>query len=142
VKLRRGDVVVQEIGADEVAAIVKSCGVAIAEAKKPQAPEVELTPAWLSVYSPVFDTKAPMWRFRLGKDVIYADITATNIAEQAIARGSAGVEDAYQVKLEITTEFDANGERKEPSYKIVEVIRFVEAEPPARQSSFLKDDGA
>src|SRR5262249_19678691 len=121
VKLRHGDTVFQEINGDEVAAIVKSCGSGIEEAKEPQEPEVEVTPAWLSVYSPVFDTKAPMWRFRLGKVIVYADIAATNIAQQAIARGSAGVEDAYQVKLEITTEFDAKGERKEPKYKIVEV---------------------
>jgi hypothetical protein len=140
VKLRHGDALVQEIDAEEVAAIVKSCSTGIEEAKEPQEPEVEVTPAWLTVYSPVYDPNALTWRFRLGKDIIYADITSTAIAQQAILRGSAGVEDAYQVKLEITTEFDAQGERKEPRYKIIEVIRFVEAEPRPRQSSFLNDN--
>jgi hypothetical protein len=139
-KLKQDDAVVREIDADEVDAIVKSCSIGIEEAKETMEPDVEVTPAWLSVYSPVYDHSAPSWRFRLGKDIIYADISATSIAQQAIDRGSAGVDDAYQVKLEITTEYDAQGARKEPKYKIIEVIRFVGAEPPSRQSSFLKDD--
>jgi hypothetical protein len=140
-KLRQADEVVREIDAEEVDAIVKSCSIGIEEAKETMEPEIEVTPAWLSVYSPVYDLSAPSWRFRLGKDIIYADITATSIAPQAIARGSAGVDDAYQVKLEITTEFDAQGARKEPKYKILEVIRFVEAEPSSpRQSSLFRDD--
>jgi hypothetical protein len=131
---------VRQIDAEEVAAIVKSCNLGIEEAKETLEPEVEVTPAWLSVYSPVYDLSATSWRFRLGKEIIYADITATNIAQQALARGSVGVEDAYQVKLEITTEFDAQGSRKEARYKIIEVIRFIEAAPTARQSSLFRDD--
>jgi hypothetical protein len=88
-------------------------------------PEIEVTPAWLSVYSPVFDLNAPMWRFRLGKDVIYADISETNIANEAMERGGVRVEDAYQIKLQITTEVDSQGNRKAPQYKVLEVIRIV-----------------
>ena len=47
------------------------------------------------------------------------------------------MEDAYLVKLEITTEVDAQGTKKEPKYKILEVMRFVPAEPPPRQTSLL-----
>jgi len=132
VKVRQGDEVVEEIDWKKVEAIVKSCNVGIELAKKAE-PEVEVTPAWLSVYSPVYDSSAPKWRFRLGKDVIYADITATNIAEEAMLRGGVGVEDAYQVRLEITTEVDSDGLRKESQYKILEVIRFVPGSPPPKQ---------
>jgi hypothetical protein len=77
IKVRQGDELVTHIDWQEVESIVKSCNVGIEEAKETE-PEVEVTPAWLSIYSPVFDTQAPLWRFRLGKDVIYADISATN----------------------------------------------------------------
>lgn len=132
VKLRRGDTVVEEIDWQEVESIVKSCNVGIEESKETE-PEIEVTPAWLSIYSPVFDASATMWRFRLGKDVIYADISVTNIAQEALERGGVGVDDAYLVKLEITTETDAQGNKKEPRYKILEVLRFVPAPPKPRQ---------
>jgi hypothetical protein len=73
----------------------------------------------------------------LGKEVIYADISQTNIAQQALERGRVGIEDAYLVRLEITTEVDGQGDKKEPRYKILEVTRFVPAEPPPRQTSLL-----
>lgn len=139
VKLRDGDKVVEELDAGTVEAIVKSCSVGIEEAKETE-PEIEITPAWLSVYSPVFDEAATNWRFRLGKDVIYADISDTDIAHEALVRGGVRVEDAYQVKLEITTEIDQHGKKKEPTYRILEVIRFVEAQPVARQKGLFEPD--
>ncbi|MDP2409727.1 MAG: hypothetical protein Q8M26_05520 [Pseudolabrys sp.] len=138
VQLKEGDVVVDEIKDDDVEHIVASCNVGIEETKETE-PEVEVTPAWLSVYSPVYDERAPSWRFRLGKDVIYADISETNIAHEALERGGAMVEDAYQVKLEITTEIDSAGKKGEPSYKVLEVIRFVPAGPIAKQSSLFDE---
>jgi hypothetical protein len=137
VKLRQGEAVIEEIDSTQVEAIIKSCNVGIEEAKEEPAPEVEVTPAWLSVYSPVFDPAAPLWRFRLGKEVIYADISETNIAQEAIARGGVGVEDAYQVRLEITTEIDSHGSKEEPQYKVLQVIRFVPAPPPSIQASLF-----
>lgn len=140
VKIRDNESIVEEIDWDSVEKIVKSCSVGIDEAKKSE-PEIEteVTPAWLSVYSPVYDLTAPIWRFRLGKEVIYADITQTDIAQRALERGSVGVEDAYLVSLEITTETDPNGAKKEPKYKILEVTRFVQAEPRPRQTSFFEE---
>jgi hypothetical protein len=132
VKVRQDDEVVTEIDWPEVEAIVKSCNLGIEEAKETE-PEIEVTPAWLSVYSPVFDPGAPSWRFRLGREVIYADISETNIAQEAINRGGVSIEDAYQVKLEITTEIDAHGNKKSPTYKVLEVIRFVPGSPALRQ---------
>ena len=139
-KIRDGGETVEQIDQEEVDAIVRSCNVGIEESKIVEEfdPEIEETPAWLSVYSPVYDSTAVNWRFRLGKDVIYADISATDIAQQAMARGGVGVEDAYQVKLQITTEYDANGAKVEPTYKVLEVIRFVAAGPTLRQSSLFE----
>lgn len=123
------------LDAETVDRIVASCTVGIEESKE-TAPEIEVTPAWLSVYSPVYDLAAPNWRFRLGKEVIYADITQTTIAQDAMERGGALTDDAYQVRLEITTLIDANGKRKEPTYKIIEVVRFVPAVPREQKRLF------
>jgi hypothetical protein len=136
VKIRQDGEVVEEIDSRKVEEIVKSCNVGIEESKETE-PDIEVTSAWLSVYSPVYDVNAPSWRFRLGKEIIYADITATNVVQQALERGGVGVEDAYQVKLEMTTEVDAHGNKKEPTYKILEVIRFVPAGPVPRRSALF-----
>ncbi len=138
VRLMQGDVVTETLDWDAVKDIVASCSTGIEESKETE-PEIEVTPAWLSVYSPVYDADAPMWRFRMGMDVIYADITETAIAAEALERGGAMVEDTYQVRLEVTTEVDAHGKKKEPTYKILEVIRFVPANPSS-QGSLFDDD--
>jgi hypothetical protein len=136
VKVREGEKIIEEIDWRKVEAIVKSCNAGIEESKQTE-PEIEITPVWLSIYSPVFDLDAPNWRFRLGTDVIYADISETNIAQQALARGGVAVEDSYQVKLQITTPVDTQGVRKTPEYKVLEVIHFVPAGPPPHQGSLL-----
>jgi hypothetical protein len=141
VKVKQGEDTVEEIDSTAVKEIVASCNVGLEAAKETETePEVEVTPAWLSVYSPVFDPNAPNWRFRLGKDVIYADISETSIAQDALRRGEVGVEDAYQVKLEITTPFDSKGNKLEPQYKVLEVVRFVEAAPQPRQTSLFDEN--
>jgi len=141
VKIRDNEKIVEEIDWGAVEKIVKSCNVGIEEAKESEPEtEIEVTPAWLSVYSPVYDLEAPIWRFRLGKEVIYADISQTDVAQRALERGSVGVEDAYQVSLEITTEVDSKGTKKEPKYKILEVIRFVPAEPRPKQASLFNKE--
>jgi hypothetical protein len=126
-----------ELAGEDVEKIVASCNVGIEEAKETE-PEIEITSAWLSVYSPVYDANADKWRFKLGKEVIYADISETSIAKDALARGGALVDEAYQVKVEITTQVDAQGKKKEPTYKILEVIRFVPSSP-VHQDSLFKD---
>jgi hypothetical protein len=125
-KLKEGDETHVEIDSEDVEQIVASCNLGIEEAKETE-PEVENTSAWLSVYSPVYDAAADKWRFKLGKEIIYVDISETSIGRDAMARGGALVDDAYQVRLEITTEVDSQGKKKEPTYKITEVVRFVQA---------------
>jgi hypothetical protein len=134
-RLKEGDTTLSEIDAADVENIVASCNVGIEQAKETE-PEIEETSAWLSVYSPVFDANAQNWRFRLGTEVIYADITQTTIAADALARGGSMTDDAYQVRLEITTEIDAKGNKKPPQYKIIQVIRFVQAVPSTQTSLF------
>ncbi len=136
VQLKNNDQVTDEITDHDVENIVASCNVGLEEAQETE-PEIEVTPAWLSVYSPVYDESAPRWRFKLGKDVIYADISETNIAHEALERGGAMVEDAYQVRLEITTVVDASGKRAEPLYKVLEVVRFIPAPPSPKQTGLF-----
>jgi hypothetical protein len=75
----------------------------------------------------------------LGTSVIFADISETNIAEAAIGRGVTAVEDSYQVKLEITTEIAADGQKGEAAYRVLEVLRFIPGSPNPRQQSLLGD---
>jgi hypothetical protein len=130
-QFKEGDVKLDELDAEAVGEIVASCNIGIEEAKEIE-PDIQVTPAWLSVYSPVFDAAAENWRFKLGTDVIYADITETKIAEETLSRGGSGIDDAYQVRLEITTEIDAQGNKKQPRYKILEVIKFVPGSPSSQ----------
>lgn len=130
-----------EFTPESVDAIVASCNAGIEETKEEPEPDVDVTSAWLSVYSPVYDLKAESWRFRLGRDVIYADISETKIAEEAMARGGALSDDSYQVTLEITTPYDNQGKPKSSTYKILSVIRFITASPAVQQSLFDPDTG-
>lgn len=123
----------------EVEDIIASCAKGIEESKGFFEPEVEDTPAWLSVYSPVYDEKAEKWRFRLGRETIYADISETTIAHDAMLRGGSFSDDSYQVVLEVTTPYDQNGKPKDPSYKIKKVVRFVPASPSKQGSLFGSD---
>ncbi len=133
VKIRLGDTVVSMIDRPEVDAIVNSATVGISEQQAPDETPPDPTPknAWLSVYSPVFDKSAAQWRFKLGTDVIYADISGTTIAADALARGGASPNDAYNVKLEIT-EPSRSGRAH---YRILDVLRFVPASPTLQQTN-------
>jgi hypothetical protein len=88
--------------------------------------EPEVVTAWLRVYSPVYDEKADKWRFWYGDHPIYADITETSIAKDAIGRGGALMNDLYKVKLQITQHLTKGGAMR-PEFKIVQVIDFREA---------------
>lgn len=112
----------------KILASVRNASEAIEEEKK-----TEVVKTWLRVYSPVFDTKAKQWRFDYEKHHIYADISDTNIAEDAIKRGGSFVNDKYRVKMEITPSKEAGGT---PSFKILEVLDYDQA--PQQTSLTLK----
>ena len=135
-EIRDGEKIASTITPEETQAIIASCNLGIEQADE-TLPDVEVTPAWLSVYSPVYDAAATSWRFTIGpKNHVYADISETRIAPDALSRGGAMADDAYQVRLEITTPRDKNGKPGKPSYKILEVIKFVPATPTAQGSLF------
>jgi hypothetical protein len=99
----------------------------------------QIIEAWVTVYSPVYDPKAPKWRFKFGEVREYIDISATEIAAQAIKRGGALVDDAYRVRLEITQEHKPSGVIKN-HYKIVEVLDFKPARLAHQRDAFKDMD--
>ncbi|WP_426530482.1 hypothetical protein [Bradyrhizobium sp. McL0615] len=86
----------------------------------------KIVTATLYVYSPVFDVRAPMWRFLYRSKPIYVDISQTTIAKEAVKRGGAFKNDRYRVKMEI--EPQPGKPDATPHYKIVEVMEFTTAD--------------
>jgi hypothetical protein len=85
--------------------------------------------ATLYSYGPVFDAKAKNWRFKHQRRPIYADISETNIAKDAVRRGGSFMNDRYRVRMDVTPPATVDGT---PHYKITEVLDFTPAE---RQTS-------
>lgn len=147
IEMREDDKTIEHISAPEAEAIIASCNVELPPEDDQEAEESDTTTAWLSVYAPVYDEKAERWRFRLGTDHIYADITETTIAKDALKRGGAMADDSYQVRLEITHS-EERGSKAKPSYKILEVLQFVPAPPRPVQTEIdtftleVRDDDA
>lgn len=139
-EIRDGLEIVGTIPKKDADKILSSCVEGI-ENSKDITPEIEVTTAWLTVYGPVYDANADNWRFRLGQEIIYADISATDIAQRALARGGALAEDTYQVKLEIETPKTAEGKPKKPHFRVLEVLRFIPGEQHDQPDLPLNDDG-
>lgn len=91
--------------------------------------------AWISVYSPVYDPKAPLWRFKFGDAHEYMDISETDIARLAMKRGGAMIDDAYKVRLEIVQEHKPSGTIVN-HYKIKKVLEFKPARLPFQTDAF------
>jgi hypothetical protein len=128
-----------ESGGDEIA-ISKDEASAIAatnaeDIKAPTTDDPQTLTAWITVYAPVYDAKAPKWRFKFGNSVEYMDITETEIASQAIARGGAMMDDAYRVHLELRQQHLPGGDIRN-SYKIKEVLDFKAARLPHQLDVF------
>jgi hypothetical protein len=87
--------------------------------------EPKVVTAVLYSHDPVFDVKAPNWRFLYRKKPIYADIKETNIAKDAVKRGGSFMNDRYKVKMEVSP---PNDDHFETHYKIIEVLEFTPAE--------------
>jgi hypothetical protein len=111
---------------DDVVDIIASCEARlepITILEEPEKPETIV--ATLYVYGPVFDAKAPNWRFLYRRKPIYADVRETTIASDALKRGGSLVNDRYKVRMEVTPPATPDGT---PHYKIVEVLEFTPAE--------------
>lgn len=89
--------------------------------------------AHLRVYSPVYDSKAEKWRFSYGGQPIYVDISETTIAQDAIARGGALINDLYKVRMTVTEYRTPTGQERH-EYKILEVLDFT---PASQQPSLF-----
>jgi hypothetical protein len=111
---------------EDVRAIVASCedpgGIEFIEEEEE---EPRVVTAVLYSHGPVFDSKAPNWRFLYRKKPIYADIRETNIAKDAVKRGGSFMNDRYKVKMEVTPPSD---DHEETHYRIIEVLEFTPAE--------------
>lgn len=133
IEVREDDRMIECFDTPDAEAIIASCNVELPQ--DDEAPEPDVTTAWLSVYGPVYDEKAEKWRFRLGTDHIYADISDTTIAKDALGRGGAMAEDLYQVRLQIS---QPDPSRNKRNYKILDVLRFVPAPPKSVQADILE----
>lgn len=101
--------------------------------------ESQVITAWIRVYSPVYEKDAKNWKFEYGEKHETIDISETDIAENAIERGGALVNDTYKVKLEITQTKTQAGNFKN-RYKIKEIVDFHPA-TLVSQNEMFKDDG-
>ena len=95
--------------------------------------------AWISVYSPVYDKHARLWRFEYSGHHEFMDISETGIAEQAFARGGALIDDAYRVRLEIK-QFQTEAGKFKNHFKILEVLDFKPSKIHG-QDDLFKDEG-
>ena len=131
---------VREIDKESASDIRRSCAAQIGEE---ESFEPQILTAHLKVYSPVFEENVDKWRFDYGGKTIYADITETDIASNALQRGYVAVGDLYRVRLQITEHKTEAGQFRN-DYKILEVIKFVST-IHSEQITFLgqldEDDG-
>jgi len=121
-----GDAELESANESDAKEILASFDVAMAPSEIEEEAEPDTVTAWLRVYSPVYDEKADKWRFWYGDHPIYADISDTNIAKDAIARGGSLINDLYKVKLQITQHLTKGGAIR-PEFKILQVLDFREA---------------
>ena len=135
--MRDGASVLAEIPPQDAQAIIASCHQGIDEAKD-ETPDLDVTTAWIQVYSPVYDESATKWRFRLGREIVSADISETKIAHDALLRGGALANDSYQVRLEVTTPKAKSGKQGKSSFKILAVVKFVPANPESQGQLFTE----
>jgi hypothetical protein len=126
IEFRENDHSIRSIDKAEARGIVHGLDVTdpvAAEIIASQVPDMVL--ATLYVYSPVFDAKAKRWRFVYKRNKhIYADISETSIAKDAIKRGGSFTNDRYRVRMEVT---EPDTEDGDPHFKITQVLDFTPA---------------
>jgi hypothetical protein len=121
----------------EAAAEISS--ISLSELELGTTDEPQTITAWVTVYSPVYDLKAPRWRFKFGDVHQYMDISDTEIAAMAMLRGGAMIDDAYKVELEITQEHHPNGSITN-HYKIKKVLEFKSSPLPYQHDAFRSNN--
>ncbi len=126
IEFRQDGVQVSVLERPEVEDIVQSCEAPI-EGIVREALDVasEVITATLYAHGPVFDTKAPRWRFLYKRKPIYADIRGTSIAKDAVRRGGSFMNDRYKVEMEVAPPDTEDGTAH---YKVLRVIDFTPAD--------------
>lgn len=99
IEFRKDDKQIAIYRNEDVRAIAASCEHAGGAIEKEAAPKI--ITAVLYTHGPVFDVKAPKWRFLYRKKPVYVDICETNIAKDAVKRDGSFMNDRYKVKMEI-----------------------------------------
>lgn len=107
----------------------------------------------LRVFSPVYDLTAPRWRFWLGEEHHYMDVSDSNIRQFVFDRGGALINDVFRVRIQKVTRDNDDGEPAE-HFKVLEVLGFTPAhrqtdmfiaeseedDEPKRQQIQIEDD--
>lgn len=88
--------------------------------------------AILTIYSPILDSEAEKWKFLYGENMITVDISATNIAADAMERGRIEVNDKYKVIMEIA-QYETQAGRIKNKYKALHLIEFIPAANAGQQ---------
>ena len=125
VEFREDDQPVLSIGKDDVRDIVLATDATelVENGSDDAATKTFITT--LYAYSPVFDERAKRWRFLYDRDKhVYADISETSIAADAMKRGGSFRDDRYRVRIELTPPTKPDGD---PHLKITEVLEFTPA---------------
>lgn len=121
-EFRSDGVVCERVTKDEAVQIAKADVQRDRGGDRPREAPQTVT-AWIKVYSPVYDEKAPMWRFQYGDAHPYMNISETDIAARALERGGALKDDLYRVRLDIQQVVDARG-NDQIRYTVKSVLEF------------------
>jgi hypothetical protein len=100
IEFREDDTPTAALTNNEVRAVLASCADRLPEPEREEPEDDKKTvTAVLYTYGPVFDAKAPNWRFRYRNKPIYADVRETSIAKDAVRRGKSSMNDRYKVRM-------------------------------------------
>lgn len=102
----------------------------------PDTKDGEPVEAILRAYSPVYDLKAPNWRFWLGDEHHYMDVTESNIVEIVLENGGALIDDRFKVLLQENEVEDSKGQKTQ-EFKILQVLDFI---PAYRQRDLFSEN--
>jgi hypothetical protein len=125
IEFRKDDKTVSVYDGQAAQAIVRSCDAGPDPVVIDQEGQNPIVTATLYTHGPVFDPKARNWRFKYKRKPIYADVSETSIAKDAVRRGGSFMNDRYRVRMEV---MPAASEDGTPHYKILEVLDFSPAE--------------
>jgi hypothetical protein len=115
------------VNGEVTADIDKAFAKTIVEAQVPslveEQPEPQEIVAHITIYSPVLDPKASVWRFKILGNVQSVDIQDSGIVEDILRRGKVVVGDSWKVRLSVTEKRSKGGGFK-PEFKVIEVLGF------------------